>query len=177
MNKTEINKSKPENTCEESVFANIYEKFSTDLYQYLYYKFGNQVEINDKIQEAFIKLWDNCKKVAPDKARAFLFRVGKNMILNDIKHQKVVLKYQQIKPKNYTNETPQFLMEEEEFLKKYERALSKLTEEQRIAFLLNKVKGKRPLEIAEMFGVTRRVIENRIFLAFKKLRKEIKEFK
>jgi len=177
MDKTEISNNELENTCEESVFSAIYEKYSTDLYQYLYYKFGNQVDINDKIQEAFIKLWDNCKKVAPGKARAFLFRVGKNMMLNEIKHQKIVLKYQQIKPKDYTNETPEFLLEEEQFLQKYQLALSKLTEEQRLAFLLNKVKGKKPVEIAEMLGVTRRTIENRIFVAFKKLRKEIKELK
>jgi len=166
-----------ENICKENVFSDIYKKYSKDLYTYLYFKFGNQVEINDKIQEAFIKLWNNCKKVAPNKARAFLFKISKNMILNEIKHQNVVLKYQQIKPKNYTNENPEFLLEEKQFLQKYQHALSKLTEEQRVAFLLNKVKGKKPKEIAEMFGVTRRVIENRIFVAYKKLRKEIKEFK
>ena len=168
---------KLENICKESVFSDIYQKYSKDLYTYLYFKFGNQVEINDKIQEAFIKLWNNCKKVAPNKARAFLFKISKNMILNEIKHQNVVLKYQQIKPMGHTNENPEFLLEEKQFLQRYQLALSKLTEEQRVAFLLNKVKGKKPIEIAEMLGVTRRVIENRIFVAYKKLRNEIKEFK
>ena len=60
-------------------------------------------------------------------------------------------------------------------MRKYQRALSKLTENQRVAFLLNKVKGKRPSEIAEMLEVTQRSIENRIFVAFKKLKEEIKE--
>lgn len=168
-------KEKKDTVCDEKLFSNIYENYSKDLYQYLYFKFGNQIEINDKVQEAFIKLWDNCKKIMPSKARAFLFKVGKNMMLNDIKHKKVVLKYQQVPTKDYTNETPEFLLEEEQFLKKYEFALSKLTEQQRVAFLLNKVQGKKPIEIAEMFGVTRRVVENRIFIAFKKLKKEIKE--
>jgi len=166
-----------ENICNENVFSDIYQKYSKDLYTYLYFKFGNQVEINDKIQEAFIKLWDSCKKVTPSKARAFLFKISKNMILNEIKHQNVVLKYQQIKPKDHTNENPEFLLEEKQFLQRYQLALSKLTEEQRVAFLLNKVKGQKPVEIAEMLGVTRRVIENRIFVAYKKLREEIKEFK
>ena len=164
-----------ENICEETIFSSIYVEYSKDLYDYLYFKFGNQVEINDKVQDAFMKLWDNCKNVTPKYARAFLFKISKNMVLNEIKHQQVVLKYQQIKPKSYTNESPEFLLEEKQFLQKYQRALGKLTEEQRTAFLLNKVKGKRPVEIAEMLGVTRRVIENRIFVAFKKLRKEIKE--
>jgi len=168
---------KPKNICKETIFSDIYKKYSKDLYTYLYFKFGNQVEINDKIQEAFIKLWDNCKKVSPNKARAFLFKISKNMILNEIKHQNVVLKYQQIKPKSYTNENPEFLLEEKQFLQKYQLALGKLTEEQRVAFLLNKVKGIKPIEIAEMLGVTRRVIENRIFVAYKKLKNDIEEFK
>lgn len=165
------------NVCDENVFSTIYEKYSKNLYEYLYYKFGNQVDLNDRIQDAFVKLWLNCKDVTPTKARAYLFTIGKNMILNDIKHKKVILKHQQLPTKNSTNETPEFLLEEEEFLKKYQFALSKLKEEQRVAFLLNKVSGKKPKEIAEMFGVTQRVIENRIFVAFKKLKNEIKELK
>lgn len=172
-----MTKKEPKNVCEEHVFSDIYEKYSKDLFTYLYFKFGNQIEINDKIQDAFAQLWVNCKKVLPAKARAYLFRVGKNLVLNDLKHQKVILKYQQIPQKSHTNETPEFLLEEAEFLQKYQLALSKLTEDQRIAFLLNKVKGKKPVEIAEMLGVTRRVIENRIFVAFKKLKSEIKELK
>jgi len=170
-----MTKKNSKGVCEEHIFSSIYEKYSKDLYTYLYFKFGNQITINDKIQDAFMQLWLNCKKVIPAKARAYLFRVGKNLVLNDIKHQKIVLKYQQTPQKGYTNETPEFLLEEEQFMQKYQLALGKLTEDQRVAFLLNKVKGKRPAEIAEMLGVTRRVIENRIFVAFKKLKKEIKE--
>jgi len=170
-------KKEMKTVCEEHVFSSIYEKYSRDLFTYLYFKFGNQIEINDKIQDAFIQLWVNCNKVLPAKARAYLFRVGKNLVLNDLKHQKVIFKYQQIPQKSHTNETPEFLLEEAEFMQKYQLALGKLTEDQRVAFLLNKVKGKRPVEIAEMLGVTRRVIENRIFVAFKKLKSEIKELK
>ncbi|MCF6347531.1 MAG: RNA polymerase sigma factor [Flavobacteriaceae bacterium] len=167
----------PDTICEEKIFSVIYNDYSKDVHNYLYYKFGNQPDINDKIQDAFIKLWDNCKDIAPNKARAFLFKVAKNMMLNEFKHQKVVLKYQEIKPKNYTNETPEFLLEEEQFSKKYQKALNNLTEEQRIAFLLNKVEGKRHKEIAEMLGVTSRVVEGRIYTAFKKIKEQVEGFK
>jgi len=97
------------------------------------------------------------------------------MILNDIKHKNVVHLYREHPVESSTHVTPEFLMEEQQFLIKYQKALSKLTEDQRVAFLLNKASGIRPNEIAEMLGVTRRVIENRIFVAFKKLKGEIKE--
>jgi RNA polymerase sigma factor (sigma-70 family) len=128
------------------------------------------------MQEAFIKLWDNCKKVSPNSAKAFLFKVASNMMLNDIKHRKVVLRYEREKPKNFTNETPEFVMEEAQFMQKYQRALSALPEEQRITFLLSKADKKPHKEIAEMLGVTKRVIDSRVYNASKKLKGTLEEF-
>lgn len=172
-----LDHSKDKTVCQESVFSRIYNDYSKDLHDYLYYKYGNQFNINDKIQEAFIKLWDNCKNVTIDKAKGFLFLVAKNMVLNEIKHQKIVLKYQQTKPTTHTNENPEFLLEKEQFFQKYQRALAKLTEEQRIAFLLNKTEGKKHKEIAEILNITKKVAEYRIYSAFKIIKAEIKELK
>jgi RNA polymerase sigma-70 factor (ECF subfamily) len=99
------------------------------------------------------------------------------MVLNDIKHQKVVLKHQQVKPKHYTNETPEFILEEEQFSERYKKVLANLTEDQRVAFLLNKAEGKKHSEIADMLGVTRKVVEYRIYTAFNILKSELEGFK
>ena len=163
--------------CEESIFSKLYERLAKDLHDYLYYKYGERFNPNDKTQEAFIRLWENCKKVTAAKAKSFLFTVANNLMLNDIKHQKVILKYQSARPKEHTNESPEFLLEKEEFFKKYQEVLSKLTEEQRTAFLLNKVEGKRHAEIAEKLGVTKKVVEYRIYSAFNILKNELENFK
>ena len=63
-------------------------------------------------------------------------------MLNDVKHRKVVLRHQQQKMKTHTNETPEFELEKRQYYEKYQKALAKLSEEQRVAFLLNKVEGK-----------------------------------
>lgn len=163
--------------CKESIFSSIYEKYSKNLHDYLYYRYGEQLNPNDKAQEAFVKLWENCKKVTLVKAKSFLFTVANNMMLNEIKHQKVVLRHQKVKPRDYTNETPEFLMEKKQYFKKYQQALSKLSEEQRVAFLLNKVEGKTHEEIAQLLAVTRKVVEYRIYSAFNSLKEELEEFR
>ncbi len=165
-----------DNVCDEKIFSRIYNDYSKDLHDYLYYKYGNQFDINDKVQEAFLKLWENCKKVAFNDAKGFVFMVAKNMMLNEFKHQKIVLKYKEIRPKDFTNETPEFILEKEQFLQKYERALSTLTEEQRVVFLLNKVEGKKHKEIAEILNITKKVVEYRIYTAFSKIKDELKKF-
>jgi len=165
-----------DNVCDEKIFSRIYNDYSKDLHDYLYYKYGNQFDINDKVQEAFLKLWENCKKVAFNDAKGFVFMVVKNMMLNEFKHQKIVLKHKEIKPKDFTNETPEFILEKEQFLQKYQRALSTLTEEQRVVFLLNKVEGKKHKEIAEILNITKKVVEYRIYTAFSKIKDELKKF-
>ena len=166
-----------ENICDATTFERVYNMYAEDVHNFLYYKYGSQFNPRDKAQEAFIKLWDNCKKVTLAKAKSFLFTVANNMMLNEIKHQKVVLNHTKTKPKHYTNETPEFVLEQEQYLEHYNKVLSSLKEEQRVAFLLNKVEGKKHSEIAEFLGVTQKVVEYRIYSAFNILKKELENFK
>ncbi len=159
--------------CNEQLFSKLYKQLSKDLNNFIFYKYGAHLNPEDKVHEAFIKLWNNCKSVAPEKAKSFLFTVINNITLNEIKHNKVVLKFQSFKPKAHTNETPQFIMEEQEYLQKYQNALAKLSEGQRVAFLLNRIEGKRHKEIAEMLNISRKAVEKRIYTALEKLRQEI----
>ena len=162
--------------CQTHIFESIYNKYSKDLQNFLYYKYGLQTNPDDKTQEAFVKLWDNCSKVPFVKAKSFLFTVANNLVLNDLKHQKVVLNYKKKPQKSYTNETPEFILEHAQFLEKYKIALANLTEEQRVAFLLNKVEGKKHAEIADQLGVTKKVVEYRIYTAFSKLKEALENF-
>lgn len=170
-------KSLHKDICNKALFASIYEAHAENLYKFLYYKFGENLRPADRAQDAFIKLWENCGKILPSKAKSFLFTTANNMMLNEAKHIKVVLNYQKIAPKNHTIESPEFIYEHKEFAVKYQKALSKLTEEQRVAFLLNKAEGKKHKDIAEELGVTRKVVEYRIYTAFKILKEELIELR
>ena len=119
-----------------------------------------------------MKLWENCAKVPPAKAKSFVYTVANNLYLNVIKAEKVRLKYADKSLKS-TNETPEFLMEEDEFRVKLENALDSLPENQRITFLLNRIDGKKYKEIAEMEAVSVKAIEKRMHLALKSLREQI----
>lgn len=162
-----------DNICEEHLFSSIFNKYSKNLHDFLYYKFGEQFNPKDKVQEAFIKLWQNCAKITPDKAKSFVFTTANNLMLNEVAHQKVVLKYAQTKPKHYTNENPEFLMQEDEYHKKLQTALSNLTEAQRTAFMMNRIEGKRFKEIAKLLDISTKAVEKRIYGALDKLRKDI----
>ena len=160
------------NVCEEQVFDTIFKANSKTVFNYIYYKFGNEEKAHDAVQEAFVKLWENCVKVSPEKAKSFVYTVANNLYLNVIKAEKVRLKYAD-KTLKVTHESPEFLLEEEEFKQKLNRALDSLPENQRTTFLLNRIDGKKYAEIAEMEGVSVKAIEKRMHLALKSLREKI----
>ncbi len=162
-----------ENVCEEKLFSELFRKHAKELHDFIYYRYGEHIDPKDKVQEAFIKLWDHCKTTPLQKAKSFLFTIANNLSLNQLKHHKVKLKFQQGTYSDKTNESPEFVLEEKEYLQKYQRALSNLTEPQRVAFLLNRVEGKKHKEIADLLGISRKAVEKRIYGALEKLRKDI----
>lgn len=162
-----------DNICEAQLFERLYKKHSKNLHDFLYYKFGEHLNPKDKVQEAFIKLWQNCAKVSPPKAKSYLFTTANNLMLNAVAHKKVVLKYEKIPQKYATHETPEFVLQEKEYHKKLQKAIANLTEAQRVAFLMNRVEGKRFKEIAALLDISTKAVEKRIYGALKKLRKDI----
>lgn len=159
--------------CEENVFRRIYNECSRDLYNFLYYKYGNENNPEDLMQEAFTRLWDNCKKVTPEKARSFLFTVANNQMLNELAKKKTVLTYQKEDQVTRTNESPHYLLEETEYMNRLQKAIEELTEEQRVAFLLNRIEGKKHREIADMLGISQKAVEKRIYKALESLQQKI----
>ena len=161
-------------TCKEHIFTKLFEEYSNDLFKLLRYKFGDNFNIQDITQDAFIKLWENCKDVPLAKAKGYLYRVGSNQILNEVKHEKVVLKYQKLHvTTSKDNQSPEFLLEEKEYLIKYQNALAKLSEAQRVAFLLNRADGKSYDEIATLLSISKKAVQKRVYGAIMNLKKEI----
>lgn len=164
--------------CNDNIFSVFFKSHVKSLRNYLYFKFGNEEMANDMAQDAFIKLWERCADIPPEKAKSFLYTVANNSTLNQIAHQKVVLKHaKNVGSNERTDVDPSYLMEEEQFKIKLEKAIEKLTEAQRTAFLLHRIEGKKYAEIAEMLEISVKAVEKRIHGALLSLRNEIDQFK
>ena len=161
--------------CDERIFSEIYQEQSRSIWNFIYFKTGDEEEANDLVQEAFIKLWNHCESVPKEKARSFLYTVINNAFLNRVAHKKVVLKYRIQQPISINKESPHFLLEEKEYMNKLTNAIDNLSEGQRVAFLMNRVEGKKYREIAEILQISVKAVEKRMSLALMALRKEIEE--
>jgi RNA polymerase sigma-70 factor (ECF subfamily) len=64
-------------------------------------------------------------------------------------------------------------LEEAEYMERLQRALEDLTEEQRIAFMMNRVDGLKHREIAEILGISQKAVEKRIYKALESLQTKL----
>lgn len=165
-------------TCDEKIFSAFFKSNAQGLRNYLYYKYGNSDQADDIVQDAFIKLWQNCKDVSLEKAKSYIYTIANNSTLNVIAHNKVVLNYEKNNSINdRTYENPEFLLEQEEFKAKLLKAIDNINETQRVAFLMHRIDGKKYAEIAEELNISVKAVEKRIHIALIEIKKEIKNFR
>ncbi|WP_010521100.1 RNA polymerase sigma factor [Aquimarina agarivorans] len=105
--------------CEEKNFKEIFTQNSEIIRNFIFYKCGDIDQAEDLTQDAFIKLWDNCKKIPFAKAKSFVMKVAQNSFFNNVRHQKVVLEYTKNDSKsNCDLQSPEYILEEKEFFRK-----------------------------------------------------------
>ena len=164
---------KKPNICQEAVFNKIYKQQVQSLRNFMFFKTKDTAASYDLTQEAFLKLWQNCGKISPSKAKSYLFTTANNLFLNTVAHKKVQFKFRQGVKKSQDNNSPEFLLEEKEFGQKLQKALNNLTQLQRTAFLLSRVEGKKYKEIAAIYNITEKAAGKRVLDALEKLRETI----
>ncbi|MFA9191481.1 sigma-70 family RNA polymerase sigma factor [Flavobacterium sp. FZUC8N2.13] len=165
---------KKNSLCEESYFSEFYIKNIQSATNFAYYKSGDADAALDLVQEAFAKIWENCSQIDFSKVKTYLFTTVNNLFLNTVKHQKVVLAFAKETPNlDRTNQSPEYLLEEEEFKLKLQNAIASLSEAQREVFLMNRIDGKKYREIADLLGITQKAVEKRMSGALKILKEQI----
>ena len=159
--------------CEQETYEYLFKTHSKTLFNFIYFKCGDADQAEDIVQDAFIKLWDNCSKVVFEKSKSYLFTVARNLFLNEVAHKKIVLQHQMDAVNETYNETPQYLLEEQEFMKRLKDAIANLPGKQREVFLLSRIEKKKYSEIAEITGITVKAVEKRMSQALLELRDKL----
>jgi len=139
----------------------------------MYYRCGELEKAEDLMQEAFIRLWENCKKVLIEKAKSYVFTTANRLFLNDLEHNKVVLNFAKNNAFNSTSESPEFILEEKEFKEQLEAAISALPDSQREVFLMNRIDKLSFQEIADIQGVSIGAVHKKMYKAMDKLKNSV----
>ena len=146
----------------ESEFKKFYLESFKGVRTFIFAKCNDFNLAEDIAQEAFVRLWDNLKKIEMTKAKSFVFTVSNNLFLDHVRHEKV--KYSHISGLISQQEIkdPQYLIEMEEFRKKLDATIQSMPAISREVFLLNRMEKMTYNQIAESLGLSVKAIEKRM---------------
>ncbi len=156
--------------CEQKVYEKIFRTHYETVTRYIYYKCGDLQQAEDIVQNVFVKLWKLCSSVSFSKVKAYLYRAANNAFINEKEHEKIVLKHLKQSTISIDHESPEYLMEVEQFHEKLKNAIASLPQKEREVYLLSRVEKKTYAEIAEITEIGIKAVERRMSRALLGLR-------
>jgi RNA polymerase sigma-70 factor (ECF subfamily) len=161
------------NICNTTIFEEVFRKYGKEVKRFIFFKSKDIDLTEDIVQDAFVKLWEQCKEAKYDTVKNYLFTIANNLFLNIAKHNQVIDKYQKGFVHENSNETPEFLYIENEFYQSLQNAIASLTEKQREVFMLSRMEKKKYMEIANQLNISVKAVEKRMHAALVSLKEKI----
>lgn len=141
---------------------------------YVYRLLGEKEDAEDVVQDLFLTLWNNRKKIAiGENVSGYLYKMARNLALNHIRTQtnyKTVLENRE-EQLSYYEENP---LETEEFRMALYDCINLLPGRCKEVLLLHRVKGLKQKEIADQLSISVKTIKNQIWASLQRLKKCLK---
>jgi RNA polymerase sigma-70 factor, ECF subfamily len=147
---------------------------------------GNLLASQDIVQDAFLALWEKRDSFElVESPKAYLFQAVRNRSLNYIRDKNIhntiehelSLKFEAAEKNLYANPNDPFVsLLELELQDKIDKAISSLPDKCRQVYELSRYKGFKNSEIAEMSGISLKMVEKHICKALRILRVELSDY-
>ncbi len=151
-------------------FKSVFDEYYRPIKSFLYYKLGDIDLAEDITQEVFIRAWDKRDTIIMETVKSYLYKIANNLVINHFSSAKTRFELKLEDHDKTVSESPQYVMEKDEFAAKLNRALEKLPEGQRSVFLMNRIDDLTYREIAEQLEISVKAVEKRMQGALESLR-------
>ena len=137
-----------------------------------------ETEIDDILQEVFVKIWLNRQKISSAETfNAYIFTITKNEVLNLIRSK---LKHHTFKEELYLRSVAeeyqtQNHLEYNEIKIAIDRLVEDLPEKRKQVFILSRTEGLSNKEIALQLNISEKTIEDHITHAIKHIKSSLKD--
>lgn len=160
-----------QSTWDENVFHQLYNDYYKALVNYAMQMLGTQESAEDVVQNAFMQLWQQGSRFQGNvHIRAYLYNMTRNAAIDRLRHNKIVLDYQESYEINVNGEE-ETLFTEEVFRQLFEE-IDRLPSRQREIFLLM-MKGQKNREIAENLNIAEETVKKQRLRGMKTLRQRM----
>lgn len=157
----------------------IFNKYYTSLCRYLTLIFKNQIIVEHIVQDLFLYIWENRKKIEINTSlSSYLYTAARYKALNKIRdNKKFFNSYTEFENLHLEeNKNPDKIIEIQELQNLIDKAIETLPPRCQQIFKLSKEENLTYEEIANLMGISIKTVENQMNIALKKLRKFLRPF-
>ena len=153
----------------EKEYNSAVKDYTKNLFRYLFKSLRDEDASKDIVQDCFLKLWDNRKKMNDtSKIKSWLFSVAHNLMLNYLKTQSRKTELDDFNTARHS--TFQVNYELKEII---EKGLAELSAKERSIVLLRDLEGYNYQEIGEILKLNESQVKVYLFRARQKLKESI----
>ncbi len=168
-----------ENNKSPGRISTVWLENNTFLKKFLRGFLNREQDIEDVVQETYLKAFTTEKDREIEQPKAFLFSIAKNLALNELsrKSRQMTGYIEECQTEVNLGETAtiEHEIEAEQSLGKYCQAVATLPEKSRKVYLLRKVHGLKHKEIAEHLGISLSSVEKHLKLGLEVCRNYMRE--
>ena len=168
---------------DKEAIAFLYENTKNIAYKKAYSILKNHHDAEDIAEDTFVKTLEKLDTIKrPGEFTSWINKVAENKAKDLIKKSKPTymgedFEYTTDDPNSDQSVLPENVAESNENIDLYKQLISKLTDNQRTALVLNRIEGRTFKEIAEMLGRSESTVKSRVHLGEEKLKKEAEKLK
>lgn len=150
--------------------------FADNIYRFALKHLKNEMTAKDVVQETFLKVWDKHETIDVSKVKSYLFTTAYHSIIDWIKKEKRSGDIEKVENSIYSNNSSDFLSENNDLKKILDLALNTLPEIQKTVVLLRDYEAYSYFEIAEICNLTEAQVKVYIFRARQSLKNYLKKY-
>lgn len=153
-------------------FETLYNQLEKKLFNCAYRWVWNRDEAIDLVQEAFMKLWQKRKRIAPDAAQAYAFKTVINLASNRLRWKKV-WDWVGLDGVQLLSKQDDYARKQQEYLLK--KHILELPEKMRQVLILHRFGELGYREISNLLGIPEGTVASRNHEALKLLKRDMEK--
>jgi RNA polymerase sigma-70 factor (ECF subfamily) len=151
---------------------NAYERYYEKLVRYISYRINNCEEARDLAQDVFTRILERSSFIYEEAAERLLFTVARNLVNDYLRHhyckQEVDRYMMDYTPTSDTTTENQIYASE---LADLEQAyLAEMPQQRRTVYMMRRFEEKSAKEISEELNISRRTVENHLYIGVNRMR-------
>lgn len=154
-----------------------YADYHRSVYLYIYYKINSQEEAEDLSQDVFLHLMDYKQMLRPETVKPFIYTIARNLVTDYLRRyykKQEITSYIYDVTERSSNETENGIIARD-LLAHEIMKLKKLPQQRRKIYAMYRFGEQSTSDIAVNLNLSRRTVENHLFISRKEVREYIKQ--